>query len=336
MKVVLFSDIHFGEKSNSDTHNKHCLDFLQFMSEWCDENLSEDFITVFMGDWFHNRNTINVKTLNYGKEGLITLSNIGDEQYIIIGNHDLYFLDRRDNHSVIIPEDASGIQVIDEPIMKDGILLCPWLLKGESLKDLISEHQPHYVLGHFEFPSFPLNQMVKFPGEFNPFDYDGVRRICSGHFHTRSEKNNITYIGNCFSHNFSDKNDWHNKGFAVLDTDTNEIQYVEWKDAPKYCYTSVSTLDKVEFSNNMYMKIVNDINLDQDNINKLYDGLKQSGQIVECHIIPKEMEIVTEVESVEIEDIGNVNTIIPELLQKFEMEGINSDKLAKIYNSLEV
>lgn len=336
MKIVLFSDIHFGEKSNSDTHNKNCLDFIQFMGDWCSENIDESFITVFMGDWFHNRNTINVKTLNYGKEGLVALSNIGDEQYIIIGNHDLYFLDRRDSYSVIIPEEASGIEIIDEPLMKNGILLCPWLLRGESLKDLISEYHPSYVLGHFELPSFPLNQMVKFPGEFNPFDYEGVRRICSGHFHTRSEKNNITYIGNCFSHNFADKNDWHNKGFAVLDTDTNEIQYVEWKDAPKYCYTNISALDEVEFSNNMYMKIVNDLYLNQDNINQLYDGLKQTGQVVECHIIPKEMEIVTEVESVEIENIGNVNTIIPELLQKFEMEGIDSNKLATIYNALEV
>ena len=72
------------------------------------------------------------------------------------------------------------------------------------------------------------------------------------------------------------------------------------------------------------------------NINKLYDGLKQSGQVVECHIIPKEMEIVAQVEEVEIEDIGNVNTIIPELLKKFEMEGIDSNRLAVIYNQLEV
>lgn len=334
MKVVLFGDIHFGEKSNSDTHNKHCLDFLQFVNDWCDDNLTDDFTTIFLGDWFHNRNSINVKTLNYGKEGLIKLSNIGTEQYMLLGNHDLYYLDRRDNHSIIIPEEANGIEVIDTPIMVDDMLLCPWLLKDESLKELINEHQPNYVFGHFELPSFPLNQMVKFPGEFNPFEYEGVRRICSGHFHTHSEKGNITYIGNCFSHNFADKNDWHNKGFAVLDTKTNEIQYVEWKDAPKYCYTSVSELGNVKFENNMYMKILNDINLDQDNINKLCDGLMQSGNVVECHVITNELEINGETESVEVENLGNVNEIIPQLLQKAEIKNIDNQRLIKIFQNL--
>lgn len=334
MKLVLFSDIHFGEKSNSDTHNKHCLEFLQFVNDWCDDNLTDDFTTIFLGDWFHNRNSINVKTLNYGKEGLIKLSNIGSEQYILVGNHDLYYLDRRDNHSIIIPDEATGINVIDEPTMIDDMLLCPWLLKDESLKELIQEHNPKYVFGHFELPSFPLNQMVKYPGEFNPFDYQGPLRIMSGHFHTRSENTNITYIGNCFSHNFSDKNDWHNKGFAVLDTQTNEIQYVEWKNAPKYCYTNVSELGNVKFENNMYMKILNDINLDQDNVNKLYDGLMQSGNIVECHIVTNDIDISGDLESVEIESLGNVNDIIPELLNKAEINNINNQKLITIYNNL--
>lgn len=334
MKIVLFGDIHFGEHSNSDNHNKNCLEFLQFVNNWCDNHLNEDFITVFLGDWYHNRNSINVKTLNYGKEGLIKLSNIGSEQYMLVGNHDLYYLDRRDNHSIIIPDEASGIEVIDTPILKNGMLLCPWLLKDESLKELINEYNPKYVFGHFELPSFPLNQMVKYPGEFNPFDYQGPLRICSGHFHTASEKGNITYIGNCFSHNFSDKNDWHNKGFCVLDTSTNELTRIEWKDAPKYCYTSVSELGNVKFENNMHMKIVNDVDLSQDNINKLIDGLLQSENVVECHVIPKDMEIVVDAEDVEIETLANVNEIIPQLLQKAEINNINNQKLIKIYQNL--
>ena len=73
MKYVLFGDIHFGNKSNSDEFNQECLDFLTFMQEWCDDNIQEDYETIFLGDWYHNRNAINVKTLNYGKEGLVIL-----------------------------------------------------------------------------------------------------------------------------------------------------------------------------------------------------------------------------------------------------------------------
>ena len=33
MKAVVFSDIHFGLKNNSDEFNKNCLDFIDFMIE---------------------------------------------------------------------------------------------------------------------------------------------------------------------------------------------------------------------------------------------------------------------------------------------------------------
>ena len=336
MKVVLFGDIHFGEKSNSDTHNKHCLDFLQFVNDWCDDNLTDDFTTIFLGDWFHNRNSINVKTLNYGKEGLIKLSNIGSEQYMLLGNHDLYYLDRRDNHSIIIPEEANGIEIIDSPIMVNDMLLCPWLLKDESLKDLINEHQPNYVFGHFELPSFPLNQMVKFPGEFNPFEYEGVRRICSGHFHTHSEKGNITYIGNCFSHNFADKNDWHNKGFAILDTETNGIEYFEWENAPKYCVTKISQLNSIEFGSNMYLKLINDVNMKPLELNKLQEQLEQIPNIKDCMVYPNELAVVKEtVDEAKIENIENIDTLITELLSTLDMENVKANDLVNLYRTLQ-
>ena len=34
-------------------------------------------------------------------------------------------------------------------------------------------------------------------GEFNPVDLEGPKRIFSGHFHLRSSKANVYYIGNC-------------------------------------------------------------------------------------------------------------------------------------------
>lgn len=337
MKVVMFSDIHYGNHSNSDEFNQQCNDFLNFVKDWTDEHLQEPFITIFMGDWFHNRNTINVKTLNYAKEGLITLSNIGSEQYLILGNHDLYYRNQRDVSSVIIPEEAQGIEVIVEPIViKDKLLLTPWLLEDETIKDLIEKHNPEYVFGHFEIPSFKFNQKVVCQGEYNPFDYQGPKHIYSGHFHTFSEKNNITYIGNCFSNDFSDTNDWHNKGFVILDTDSCETVRVEWKDAPKYLVTKLSEVENTEFPNNLHLRLINDTELDNDNINKLQQDLLDSGKVIECQVLPKELDLSGEVESIEMNDIGNMNVIIPDMLTKVDMEGIRADKLVEIYNNLGV
>lgn len=335
-KYVLFTDIHFGNHNNSDTFNQQCLDFIDFMKDWCDENIIGDYQTVFLGDWYHNRNAINVKTLNYANEGMVKLSNIGTSQYMLLGNHDLFYKDRRDVSSIIIPQDASGIEVITEPMLLNDVLLCPWLIENENLKDLIKQYEPKYVLGHFELPSFKLNSKITMPGEFNPFDYYGPEKIISGHYHTSSEKANVLYMGACFSHDFSDTNEWNNKGFVVLDTITGENIRVSWKDAPKYLVTKLSTLDAVKLENNLHLRLINDTDMDEEKLSQLREALEANENIVECQILPKELTLDADVESIEMNDIGNMNVIIPDMLKNVSMDGIDSTKLINIYNSLEV
>lgn len=334
MKIVLFTDIHFGEHSNSDTHNEQCINFLNFVQEYCDEHLSEDYYTIFLGDWFHSRNAINVKTLNYGFEGLTILSNIGERQFLILGNHDLYYRDSRETYSVKIPESASEIEIIDSPIMLNNMLLCPWLIGEEKLKDLINKFNPKYIFGHFEIPSFPLNSVSKYPGEFNAMEYEGPLRILSGHFHKRSENRNITYIGNCFSHNFSDKNDWKNKGFAIFDTETNEIEYIEWKEAPKYIGIKVSEINKLPNLKNMYVQIYDDASLSKKDLINLESQLSENSEIIEYHIIPNDLEFNEQINETNIEYIDNVNEIIIELLSGLKINNIDNQKLVNIYKSL--
>ena len=338
MKCVLFTDLHLGKHSNSSVFNQECLDFMDFMSNWCEQNIHEDYEVYFLGDWYNDRNSINVKTLKYGEEALVKLSNMGNMQYMLLGNHDLFYKNSRDVTSVIIPKDADGIEVIAEPIYLEdtGILLCPWLMNDESLKDLIKEHNPKYVFGHFELPSFKLNQKITMPGEFNPWDYTGPDKIFSGHYHCFSEKANIIYIGNCFSHDFSDSNDWNNKGFIVLDTDTGEYTRVVWDKAPKYLVTQTSDLSNTPLVNNLHLRIINNSDFDEEQIAKLRQGLESDENIVECQILPKELNLDGDIESIEMNDIGNMNTIIPEMLGKVDMENIDSSKLINIYNSLEV
>ena len=88
--------------------------------------------------------------------------------------------------------------------------------------------------------------------------------------------------------------------------------------------------------NNAYIKLINDKRLDNETIYKLTNALKETGRFREIQIIPMELDITGEEESVELKDIGNMNTIIPTMLAKVEMEGIDSNKLINIYNNLEV
>lgn len=334
MRYVLLTDIHFGNKGNSDEFNQQCLDFLNFVEQQT-SNMDIDG-AIFLGDWFHNRNAINVKTLKYGIEGIYKLGVIGrGNSYMILGNHDLYYRDRRDVSSIIIPEGDIGVEVIEEPLTINNMLLCPWLIANEDLSLLIKENKPEYVFCHPEIPSFSFNKILKKNGEYNPIDYSGPKRICCGHFHLRQEKNNITYIGNCFSHDFSDVNEWHNKGFAILDTDTNGIEYYEWQDAPKYCISKISELSSIEFGSNMYIKLINDVNLKPLELNQLIESLEQLPNIKDCIVYPNELSLIKESSSeAKLENIENIDNLIIGLLLNLDIENVSSQDLVNLYRGL--
>lgn len=334
MKYILLSDIHFGNHGNSNEFNQQCLQFLDFVEKKT-ENMDIDG-AIFLGDWFHSRNTINVLTLQMGVEGLYKLGNIGrGNAYFILGNHDLYYKDRRDIHSIVIPEGDIGVQLITEPIMIDNLLMCPWLIENESLKKIISKYSPEYVFCHPELPSFPINSVSKFEGEYNPSDYIGPKRICCGHFHKKSEKNNITYIGNCFSHNFSDANDWHNKGFSILDTETNELTQYEWENAPKYCTAKISQMNNIEFGSNMYLKLYDDVNMKPLDLMKLKEEIEKLPQIKECYLCPMQLNIEeNQKEEANLETISDIGTLVTSLLSNMDMANIDNQKIINIYNEL--
>nr|DAF56650.1 MAG TPA: putative DNA double strand break repair [Myoviridae sp. ctWb16] len=339
MKYIIFTDIHFGNKGNKDDFNEECLSFLNFVEEKTSKMNDIDG-AIFLGDWFHNRNSINVKTLKYGIEGLYKFGSIGrGNSYLILGNHDLYYIDRRDVSSIFVPEGEIGVNIVEEPIYMENekFLFLPWLINEEKLENYIKKYNPEYVFGHFEIPSFSFNKLIKKEGEYNPENYKGPKRILSGHFHLRQEKNNITYIGNCFSHDFSDVNDWHNKGFAILDTNKNELEYFEWENAPKYCTTSISKLNSIEFSNNMYLKLINDVQMKQMEVNQLKEELENLPNIVDCFIYPNELELAKSiVEDESLEHISNIEDLIVSLLNELTMENINNSKLIEIYKNLEI
>ena len=345
MKYILLTDIHFGCKGNSDEFNQQCLDFLQFVQDYVDEHFeNEDILPIFLGDWYHNRNTINVKTLNYGIEGLRTFDNIGtmENSLLLVGNHDIYYKDRRDTYSPINPDGDAQINIVDEPLFVKSeltgnhrCLFVPWLLSNEKLTDLIDEYNPEYVFGHFELPSFKLNNQVTMDGEFNPADYSNVKRIFSGHFHIRQSKSNVYYIGNCFSHDFSDSNDWHNKGFGIFDPDENELEFIEWENAPKYCICRASELDKMEIGSHMKLKLINNMDLPQKTLNEIQEQLLSLPQIEECLWYPQNLLISEADKEIDLTNIPDVNIMIGKMLSEMDMQNINNNKLVTIYNNLE-
>ena len=97
-KVACFTDIHFGNKNNNRTYNNDCESFVKW---FCEESKQRGAETcIFLGDWHHHRSATNVSTMNYTVSNMERLGAAFEIVYVIMGNHDLYYRDKREINSM--------------------------------------------------------------------------------------------------------------------------------------------------------------------------------------------------------------------------------------------
>jgi Calcineurin-like phosphoesterase len=226
-KAAFFTDIHFGLKSNSIQHNNDCSEFIDwFIAKAKSEGCETCF---FLGDYNHHRASINIQTLQYGLRSLEKLSDNFDHVYFIPGNHDLYYRDKRDVHSVEWAKHLPNITIVNDFFNEGDVTIAPWLV-GEDYKKL-KKLENKYLFGHFEFY---MNAMVEMPdhGEINADHLINFEKVFSGHFHKRQSRKNIWYMGNCFPHNYADAGDDH-RGMMILEW-SSEPEFYPWPNQPVF------------------------------------------------------------------------------------------------------
>ena len=331
-KAACFTDIHFGLKNNSRQHNNDCENFVKW---FIDEAKSFGAETCFfLGDWHHHRSSINISTLNYSISNLKRLSENFEKVYFIVGNHDLFYRDKREISSVVFANEIPKVEVINEITVKDGVAIVPWLIGNEWKK--IQKIKAKYMFGHFELPNFKMNAMVEMPdhGEIQASHFSNVEKVFTGHFHKRQHQGNISYIGNPFAHNYSDA--WDNdRGAMFLEWD-KEPQYKIWADGPKYRVLPLSKLleapdDYLEPEVNVRVKIDMDISYEEANFIK--ENFQNTYQLREISLLPyKELEEEMEFQG-EI-SFKSVDEIVLDQLAKVESDTFDNSVLIELYNRL--
>jgi metallophosphoesterase superfamily enzyme len=135
-KAAVWTDIHFGLKSNSVTHNEDCLAFVRWATAKALEEGCET--CFFLGDWHHNRAALNVLTLNYSLRALEHMNNNFDAVYFIPGNHDLYYRDKRDVQSVEWARHLPNVHIVNDWFQSGDVVIAPWLV-GDDHKKLLKK-----------------------------------------------------------------------------------------------------------------------------------------------------------------------------------------------------
>ena len=334
-KAACFTDIHFGYKNNSREFNNDCEEFIIWFIEKAKAEGAET--CIFLGDYHHNRAGVNVSTLNYSVSNLQRLSEAFENVYMIMGNHDLYYREKREIHSLPYANLFENVHLINEGVVEmGGVALVPWLIGDEwrAMKKIKSK----YVFGHFELPYFKMNAMVEMPdhGGLKAEHFDGPEYVFSGHFHKRQTSGNVQYLGSPFPHNYADAWD-DDRGMMLLEWG-GVPQHIDWEDGPRYRTIPLSNLiDKPEeyLHKKTYCRVTLDVPISYEEANFIKETFAEQFQLREISLMPakKEEHSIDWSQGADIE-VENVDKIVYTQLQAVDSDMISSNKLIEIYNKL--
>jgi hypothetical protein len=331
-KAACFTDIHFGLKSGSRTHNQDCENFVSW---FCDTARAQGCETaIFLGDWHHNRSTTDVSTMNYTVSNLEKLSQSFEKVYFILGNHDLFYKDKREINSVEFMRLFPNIVPIRELYTEGDVTIMPWLIGDEWTK--VKQLKSRYIFGHLELPHFYMNAMVQMPdhGQLQTGHFQNQELVFTGHFHKRQQKGNVVYIGNAFPHNYADAGD-DDRGMMILEWG-GKPEYHSWPDQPIYrTYKLSQIIDRPDelLREKMHCRVTIDLPITFEEANFIKEQFMPQYKLRELMLIPEKVEVESAVNPIDI-TFESVDTIVMNQINNIDSDTYDKKLLLDIYNEL--
>lgn len=231
MKIALITDTHAGKRSD----NVNLLDHQKlFYDEIFFPYLNKNKIdTVFhLGDVFDRRKYINYHTLKRTRDDFLTpLARRAERVVMIAGNHDTFYKDNNYLNSLTqLLNDYPNIEIHIDPFEYDlsgtKILLLPWICRENQKRsfDLIKKTKAKICFGHLQLQGFEMHKGSFAEDGFDKTTFEKFTTVCSGHFHHKSDYDNIHYLGCPFQMDWGDYGD--TKGFHIFDTETHDITFI--------------------------------------------------------------------------------------------------------------
>ena len=231
MKYLIITDTHIGAtNSNQRIMNAHA-DMWQELFKLAKENDINHIIHG--GDFFDNRQSLQIKTLKHIQDEFIPLmkENSDIQMHIILGNHDILYRNRLDYNSVEpLLSSLPNVHIYSNfTDLNDEILLCNWIVPSEEEQAIksIKKSKMKYCIGHFEMNGFEVTKGVKSFHGLEPKIFKKFNKVLSGHYHRKSKKGNIHYLGTPLSLTFGEYDTEH--GYHILDTDEDTLTFIPSK-----------------------------------------------------------------------------------------------------------
>jgi len=267
MKVAIINDTHCGTRNSSDIFLDNAE---KFYSDVFFPYLLENDIRhiIHLGDFFDNRKFINFKCLNRVRNCFLKpLRQHGITMDIIRGNHDVFYKNTGELNSLkeLLGHYMNEVHIIHDPTVMDydglQMALVPWIDADNEERSIkfIKECKADIMAGHFDIIGYEMMKGIKCEHGLDRSLFKRFEAVYSGHFHTKSSQDNITYLGSQMEFFWNDAHD--NKYFHILDTSTRELEAIR---NPHTLHHRIryddSTTDYMEYDlsqvDNKFVKIV--------------------------------------------------------------------------------
>lgn len=303
MKVALVTDLHFGARNDSKRVHDH---FEKFYSNVFFPELKKRGIdtVIDLGDTFDRRKFISFTSLKRARDMFFQpLADNNITLHVLVGNHDSVYKNTLEVNSVdLLLEEYTNIRTYVDPTVIDldgcEIMMVPWICDtNEEQTFLMADKTSAQVLfGHLELAGYEM-----YKGGFIDHGYsdkwlDKFDVVCSGHYHHKSSRGNIHYLGCPYEMTWSDYND--QKGFHVFDTDTRTLEFVP---------NPYTLFEKIWY---------NDQNLDIERLTKQTDTFgSYTGKVVKVIITNKDNPMMFDmfIERLEAVDPLNIQVVTDHL-----------------------
>jgi DNA repair exonuclease SbcCD nuclease subunit len=255
--------------------------------------------------------------------------------YFIPGNHDLYYRDKRDIQSVEWARHLPNVQIVNDWFTSGDVVIAPWLVGDDHKR--ISKLRGKYMFGHFELPHFYMNAMVQMPdhGEIKNEHFGNFDQVFTGHFHKRQQRQNITYIGNCFPHNYADAGD-DERGLTILEWG-KPPEHHAWPDQPRYRVLGLGAIlnnaDSV-LGQGMHVRVNIDIDISYEEATFIKETFMQSHKLREITLIPQKNVDLNEFAIQGNVNFESVDQIVTNQLTAITSDHYDNNLLLDIYRNL--
>ena len=344
--VAIITDTHWGCRNDSTIFIEFYRKFYRDVFFPTIDRLGIDTV-LMLGDTFDRRKYTNHVSIKAAREIYFDeLQKRNIKTHIIVGNHDTAFKNTNEVNTIqLLLGDYSNITPIPDPttIEVGGVKICmiPWICPEnyDASMNELKTTTAEICMGHLEVAGFQMYRGMESHDGLNPSLFSKFDTTFSGHYHHRSTKGNITYLGTPYEITWQDYND--TKGFHIFDLDTRELEFIS---NPLVMFTKLEYDDKDQAPidldlldlKDQYIKLVvvnkTDYYKFDQFVNKLYTKGAHDIKILEDFSEFSDADVAT---TVNLEDtlsilsnyIDSVNTDLDKEKIKTYMKGLYSEAL---------